>query len=139
MQKNDNSASFWFFLAVVGLAGWAVPGAGHWLIRERKRAVIILLVVLGLFVGGLYIGSLGVLETAQSAWYIFVGQILASPLVGALTQWAASRSFDVFGRPQEIGMIYTIVAGLLNLLSISNAVYLAYCGRGQLIGTEENG
>lgn len=138
MQQKRSIEPFWLFLAVVALASWAVPGGGHWLIRERKRAVIILLAVGGLFVGGLYIGSLGVLETAQSAWYIFAGQLLVCPAVGALTQWAAGQGFVVYGRPQEIGMIYTVVAGLLNLLSISNAVYLAYCGRGQLIGSQEN-
>jgi hypothetical protein len=39
---------------------------------------------------------------------------------------AWSRAYLVFGRPNEIGQIYTSIAGLLNLLCIVNAVYMAH-------------
>lgn len=137
MKPSRNSVDFLLFLAIVGLSAWAVPGAGHLLIRQPKRAVIIFIAVAGLFVTGLYIGSLGVLEPIQTAWYIFVGQMLTTPAVGMLTQMAQKGGYVVYGRPADIGLIYTIIAGLLNLLSISNAVYMAYTGRGRLIGEEE--
>jgi hypothetical protein len=91
----------------------------------------------GLFLTGLFIGSLGVLEPIQTAWYIFVGQMLTTPAVGVLTDIAQKSDYFVAGHPADIGLIYTIIAGLLNLLCISNAVYMAYCGRGQLIGEDE--
>jgi len=137
MKSSRNSVDFLLFLALVGLSAWAVPGAGHLLIRQPKRAVIIFIAVAGLFVTGLYIGSLGVLEPIQTAWYIFVGQMLTTPAVGMLTQMAQKGGYVVYGRPADIGLIYTIIAGLLNLLSISNAVYMAYTGRGRLIGEDE--
>lgn len=137
MKSARNSVDFVLFMVIVGLAAWAIPGAGHLLIRESKRAIIICLTVLGLFVAGLLIGSLGVLEPIQTAWYIFIGQMLTTPAVGILTDIAQKGSYDTYGRPADIGLIYTIIAGLLNLLSISNAVYMAYCGRGQLIGEDE--
>jgi hypothetical protein len=37
--------------------------------------------------------------------------------------------FTVYGRPNEIGQIYTSIAGLLNLLCIVNAVYWAHLRR----------
>jgi hypothetical protein len=138
MKTTRNGVDFLLFLVLVGVAAWAIPGAGHLLIRERKRAVIICATVLGLFATGLYIGSLGVLEPIQTAWYIFVGQLLTTPAVGVLTDLAQKGDYFVAGRPADIGLIYTIIAGLLNLLCISNAVYMAYCGRGQLIGEDEN-
>ena len=119
------------------LAAWAIPGAGHLLIREKKRAIIICITVLGLFLLGLYIGSIAVLEPLQTAWYIFAGQMLTTPAVGILTDIAQRGEYVVYGRPADIGMIYTIIAGLLNLLCISNAVYMAYCGHGQLIGEDQ--
>jgi hypothetical protein len=137
MKPVQNNANFPLFLLVVGLAAWVVPGAGHWMVREHKRAIIIFITVLGLFTLGLYIGSLGVLEPIQGAWYLFVGQVLTTPAIGALTNIAQKGDYFVAGRPADIGQIYTIIAGLLNLLCISNAVYMAYCGRGQFIGEDE--
>ena len=43
-------------LIIVGLAAWIIPGAGHFLIRERKRAVIIFVTITALFLTGIYIG-----------------------------------------------------------------------------------
>ncbi len=137
MKSAKNSVDFLLFMVMVGLAAWAIPGAGHLLVRERKRAIIICVTVVGLFTMGLYIGSLGVLEPIQTAWYIFVGQLLTTPAVGVLTDIAQKGGYVSYGRPADIGLIYTIIAGLLNLLCISNAVYMAYCGRGQLIGEDE--
>ena len=39
--------------------------------------------------------------------------------------------FPVYGRPIEMGQIYTSTAGLLNLLCIVNAVYMAYIRKTQ--------
>ncbi len=137
MKNMRNSTDFALLLLFVALAGWAVPGAGHLLIRETKRAIIICATVVGLFAIGLYIGSVAVLEPVHTAWYIFAGQMLTTPAVGVLTDIAQKGEYIAYGRPADIGLIYTIIAGLLNLLCVSNAVYMAYCGRGQLIGEEE--
>ena len=53
MKSLRNSVDHLLFMAMVGLAAWAVPGAGHLLIRENKRAVIICITVSGLFFTGL--------------------------------------------------------------------------------------
>ena len=69
-----------------------------------------------------------------------MGQMMASPFVGIIgniTQQAQQGTYDSFGKPFEIGQIYTTVAGMLNLLCIISAVYMSYSGRGEIIGTEE--
>ena len=43
-----------------------------------------------------------------------------------LTVVGAAGTYPVYGRPAEIGQIYTSIAGLLNLLCIVNAVYMAH-------------
>lgn len=124
------------WLVTVGLAAWAVPGAGHFLINERKRGILIFCCLTGLFVTGLYVGSVGVINRVAS-WPWFLAQILYSPAVGILDKIVQTSHLESFGRPCDVGQIYTGIAGLLNLLCILSAVYMAYCGRGELIGTEE--
>jgi len=116
------------FLLIVGLLGWFLPGAGHLLLKEEKRALIIFATITLTFCVGLYVGSIGVIDpVGAKPWY--VAQIMNSPLVAVLGHLTAGGGFPVYGRPNEIGQIYTGVAGLLNLLCIINAVYLAHLHR----------
>ena len=116
------------FLLVVGLVGWFVPGGGHLVINEKKHAIIIFVTIALTFAAGLYIGSIGVINpVGAKPWY--VAQIMNSPAVAALGRITASGDYPVYGRPSEIGQIYTSIAGLLNLLCIVNAVYWAHLRR----------
>ena len=119
---------------VVALATWIVPGSGYWLIGQRGRALtvgitIIVLFVLGMLIGGVRVVDVpnGVLTSpvnavSQKPW--FVGQILAGPItliassIGHDDAYFASHS-----RVNEIGTLYTAVAGMLNLLAIIDAAY----------------
>lgn len=116
------------FLLIVGLLGWLVPGAGHFLLKEKKRAIIIFATITLTFCAGLYVGSIGVIDpVAAKPWYL--AQIMNSPMVAVLGHLTAGGGFPVYGKPNEIGQIYTSVAGLLNLLCIVNAVYSAHLQR----------
>jgi len=113
------------FLLIVGLLGWLLPGAGHFLLKEQKRAIIIFTTITLTFCVGLYVGSVGVIDpVGAKSWY--AAQIMNSPMVAVLGHLTAGGGFPVYGRPNEIGQIYTSIAGLLNLLCIVNAVYLAH-------------
>jgi hypothetical protein len=95
------------------------------LIKEHKRAFIIFVAIILTFCIGLYIGSIGVINpVGAKPWYI--AQILNSPVVAAIGYQVKTGDYYVFGRPNEVGQIYTSIAGLLNLLCIVNAVYLAH-------------
>jgi len=116
----------WLF--VVGILAWCIPGAGHLVINERRRAVIIFTTLLLTFVLGLYIGSIGVINPfVAKSWY--VAQMMNSPLVALLGRVNQHGQYAVYGRPNEIGQIYTSITGLLNLLCIVNAVYMAHVKR----------
>jgi uncharacterized membrane protein YiaA len=116
------------FLLTVGLMGWFVPGAGHLMINEKKHAIIIFVTIALTFVIGLYIGSIGVVNpVGAKPWY--VAQIMNSPVVAAIGQMTRKGNYPVYGRPNEIGQIYTSIAGLLNLLCVVNAVYWAHLRR----------
>ncbi len=116
-----------FFLIIVGILAWIVPGAGHYMLKEKKRSIIIFTTIVLTFVIGLYVGSIGVINPVDAkAWYL--AQIMNSPMVAALGHLTSTdpEKYRVFGRPNEIGQYYTSIAGLLNLLCIINAVYLAH-------------
>jgi len=73
---------------------------------------------------GLWIGSIGVVDP-QTPWYW--AQLLNSPAVTFLSH-LNTEVYHVasFGRPKETGQIYTGIAGMLNLLCVVNAIYLAH-------------
>jgi len=121
------------FLLTVGLLAWFVPGAGHFLIKEKKHAIVIFVTIVLTFCAGLYVGSIGVINpVGAKPWY--VAQIMNSPIVAALGYVAKNGDYSVFGRPNEIGQIYTSITGLLNLLCIVNAVYLAHLRKTETAG-----
>jgi hypothetical protein len=121
------------FLLVVGLLAWLIPGAGHLLIKEKTRALIIFVAIVLTFAVGISVGSVAVINpVGAKPWY--AAQIMSSPIVAALGYLTTTRGYFVFGWPNEIGQIYTSTAGLLNLLCIVNAVYLAFLSRTRTTG-----
>ena len=125
MTKSRAKENHAVFLLTVGLLAWLIPGAGHLIIKEHKRALIIFITIILTFCIGLYVGSIGVINpVGAKPWY--VAQIMNSPVVAALGYKVKTGDYYVYGRPNEVGQIYTSIAGLLNLLCIVNAVYLAH-------------
>ena len=113
------------FLATVGVVGWLVPGGGYFMLNEQRRGLIIFATIFLTFFAGLYAGSIGVVDPVGSKlWYM--AQLMATPAVYFLGEHTQSGAYTVYGRPADIGQIYTSVAGLLNLLVIVNSVYSAH-------------
>ncbi len=121
------------FLLIVGLLGWLVPGGGHLMIGKKAHAAVIFVTIAVTLCIGLYIGSVGVINpVGAKPWY--VAQVMNTPAVAALGQMTRGGGYPVYGKPSEIGQIYTSIAGLLNLLCIVNAVYLAHLRRIENVG-----
>ena len=120
----------WPLMFLVGLAGWFLPGGGYLVLKETWRALIIFVAVTATFVAGLYIGSIGVVDPiGYKLWYMV--QMRSSPLVAVIGNHTQGGGYLVYGRPNEMGQIYTSTAGLLNLLCIVNSVYMAYIRKTQ--------
>ena len=133
-MSHEQGAQNLLYAAVVGLAAWFVPGSGHLILNQKARAAIIFVTITATFVLGLYIGSIGVIDPGSSyLWY--VGQTFAGPAVKILGNMnpliGGLPKYRSFGRPFEIGQIYTTIAGLMNLLCIVSAVYTAHTGKQQ--------
>jgi hypothetical protein len=54
------------FLVVIGALAWLVPGAGHFALDERKRGIIIFVVITLTFITGLYVGSDGIVDPVNA-------------------------------------------------------------------------
>jgi hypothetical protein len=91
-------------VASVGLLAWAVPGGGYWALGDRPRAMVVGLTILATFAVGLYVGSVGVVDSVD-ARYWYAAQVMTSPAVFLLGRYASSGDFTVYGRPYEIGQI----------------------------------
>jgi len=127
------------FAVFIGAISWVVPGLGQIVLGHRARGIVILVGICGLFMLGLWIGSIGVIDPVQAVlWY--GGQMLASPVVAFIADYTRPVNgiwpYSSNGRPYEIGQIYTAIAGALNLLCIVNAMYIAYTGKQQPDGGE---
>ena len=115
---------------------WICPGLGHIAMGDFRRGLILCVTICGLFISGLLIGGIGVLDyKLNRAW--FFGQMFNGPAVvlavvrdkTMLAQPRAQVGSDAylgipddpntyepsFGRPNEIGILFTALAGLLNL------------------------
>jgi len=117
-------------LLIVGLLSWLAPGAGYFVLEEKKRAIIIFVTIGLTLCMGLYAGSIGVIDLEGPApSYVKAAQVMNPPIVLVLSHRTAGGGYPVYGWPNEIGQIYTMVSGLLNLLCIVNALSLAHLGR----------
>jgi hypothetical protein len=112
-------------VVLVGLSAWAIPGGGYWALGDRRRALVVGISIGITFLLGLYIGSIGVIDVT-GARYWYAAQVMTSPAVFLIGRSVSSGAYTVYGRPYEIGQIYTSIAGLLNLLCIVNALYIAH-------------
>ena len=130
--------------AVVVAAAWVFPGLGYWLLGEKRRAIIVCACVLSLFLAGILIGGIRVVDAPDGIsvdalmdkpW--FIGQIMAGPIsiISALGAQTVSPDRVSYARSNEIGTLYTALAGMLNLLVIVDAGHPEDAEDEELAGT----
>ena len=121
----------WEFPLVAVLA-WLVPGAGHFYLGLRKRALLLFIAIELTFFIGLYIGTLRVVDPAQSMLW-FVAQIFAglNTIVAHLWSTTLPRPYPgssivlIYNWSYYMAVLYTGIAGLLNLLAVFDTVIRA--------------
>ena len=132
------------FQPIAGALAIAVPGAGHLWLGSPRRALMIFLGVAGLFLGGLLIGGVDVVDREEDFWW-FVGQAGVGPGAFAVNAWHQSLKADdppsgasaewfesnapartrSLGHPNEIGALWATIAGMLNVIAIIDAAWHA--------------
>lgn len=123
-------------MIVAALATWLLPGAGHILIGDRTRGIAFLVVITLTFWTGVAIG--GVKNTVspvdRTLW--FAGQICAGghslatlAISSTMPTSKESGKFPAdligYGRTEEVSIVYTAIAGMLNILIILDVLVRA--------------
>lgn len=132
-QANEPARSRW--QAGAALAAWVLPGLGHLVLGERRRGVILMVTIGSLYLAGLLVGGLDVIDSREDTLW-FAAQTIAGPTTVVLDTIhqrylkpnAAPESDQLpyvrsLGRVNEMGTLFCAMAGLLNLLVILDVLY----------------
>ncbi|MGA7156783.1 MAG: DUF6677 family protein [Acidobacteriaceae bacterium] len=114
------------FPIVVLLAGWLVPGAGHFLVGKWVRALLIFAAILTMYTVGLALaGQIYLPNTGDILDMLgFVGQ-LGTGLLYVLARifgWGAASYINTLA---DYGTKFLVVGGLLNVIAAIDAHSLA--------------
>lgn len=138
---NTNKARFQILAPILG---WLIPGFGHWSLGYRRRGRLIALGVLGIYLLGLLIGGVGVINRQTGFWW-YCGQVFVGPATPIVDYWVAKHpepadpaddpgyvyAVPSFAKVNEVGTLYTTLAGLLNLIAILDVIFKARGSRNQ--------
>jgi hypothetical protein len=119
-RQDQREQRSWVF--AIALA-WIFPGLGHWYLGRRHKAVIFAVCIVGLFVTGLIFTHGRAVNYNDTL--LFVGQSLSGFI--AFIAGYAGQQMALSGPPAvlpvraEMGSLYTLIAGLLNLLVVVDA------------------
>ena len=125
MSNSGNPRKSWFLAVVLA---WAIPGLGHWYLGRRGKAVAFFVLVAGLLVAGWVLGQCKVVDFDDT--WMFAGQApaglvtVAAELIGDTVR-ASGGPADPVPQSYRSGGVYTLVAGLLNLLVMLDAYIVA--------------
>ena len=111
---------------LTGLLALCIPGAGHVMVGQPRKAAIFFIVLVGMFVIGLQFGG----ELFRFQFSDILGLLAALAQCAVLVlrfgaTLAGGGRGEVTATTYEYGNTFLIVAGLLNLLVAMNAVDLA--------------
>jgi TM2 domain-containing membrane protein YozV len=122
-DKNVATGSGFVYLPLI--AGWLVPGAGHFLLRKWGRGALLAASILGMFTlgivmqGKLYSGAHDILEALGLA-----GD-LGNGLLYILSRTLGLGADQVQVTTADYGTRFIVVAGLLNVIAAVDAHNLA--------------
>ncbi len=112
------------------LVGWLIPGGGHFLLKRRGRAALLLVSISLMFVIGLLMrGAMFHPEktdllTTVISYGGFVSNLAAGALY-LLTTMLGYSQLDVAGHVHDYGTKFLVAAGLLNILAMVDAYEIA--------------
>jgi hypothetical protein len=116
---GSNSPQGFVYLPLI--AGWLVPGAGHFLLRKWGRGALLAASIIGMFVLGLamkgriYNGAQDILDMLGMAGDLGNGLLF---FAGRIFGWGADQ---VQVTTADYGTKFIVVAGLLNVIAAVDA------------------
>jgi hypothetical protein len=127
-----------------GALGWILPGLGHFRIGEARRGRLVMLGVLGLFLTGVLVGGVDCVDRREDGlWFLAQGGVgPIAFLTDALNVWLLKsgrvgtmlpmtlpngamtqvNSFRGVGVVNDMGTLFTSMAGLMNVAALLDAM-----------------
>jgi TM2 domain-containing membrane protein YozV len=118
-DKKTPAADGFIYLPLI--AGWLVPGAGHFLLRKWGRGALLAVSILAMFFigiamqGELYAGAHDILHMLGLAGDLGSGLLY---VVSRAAGWGADQVTQTTG---DYGTRFIVVAGLLNIIAAVDA------------------
>jgi hypothetical protein len=118
-NKKNQAESGFVYLPLI--AGWLVPGAGHFLLRKWGRGALLSLSILAMFSigiamqGKIYAGAHDILDILGMAGDLGNGLLY---FVSRAAGWGADQVTITTG---DYGTRFIVVAGLLNVIAAVDA------------------
>jgi hypothetical protein len=119
LDKKSKPEGASVFLPLI--AGWLIPGAGHFLLRKWGRGALLSVSILGMFAigiamqGKLYTGAHDILDMLGLAGDLGNGLLY---IVARSASWGADQITVTTG---DYGTRFIVVAGLLNIIAAVDA------------------
>lgn len=103
------------------IAGWLIPGAGHFLLRKWIRGALLFVCIVSMFILGL--AMQGKLYTSAQD---ILGMLGMAGDLGSGLLYFISRSMGLGAQPvqttvADYGRVFIVVAGLLNIIAAVDA------------------
>ncbi len=127
------------FTPLDAVLAWIWPGLGHISRGERRRGLLVMSGVLFLFLSGVLIGGIDSIDRREDALW-FMAQALCGPIAfvvdfireQVIGHHSAAMSAPIepwmlhkgLGRVNEMGTLYSALAGLMNLVAILDVLYV---------------
>lgn len=113
--------------AVAVLLAYLVPGAGHFFLGHRRRAIAFFLIIAVLFAMGLWLDAM--LYTFANSRRELIGILATMGSMGSGLFYLFGRMFgplgDIKSLTFEYGRMFTLTAGLMNLLLVLDCYDIA--------------
>lgn len=122
VKRNGSAAN----PAVVLIAGWAIPGLGHLLLKKYWRALFLFVSITVLFVVGLAVsGKIYLVSTDDILDKLGFVANIGNPVAYLIALMAGWGQQPVVTAVAEYGTKFIVAAGLLNVIAAVDAHSLA--------------
>ena len=111
--------------APILILGWLIPGAGHFLLGRRPQALVFFVTITATYLLGMFLTDFTNVSPDRHpfyyAAYVFNGAqtILATVLTQDLVLTRVPTHFGI--STMDVGIVYTAVASLLNIIVVMDA------------------
>ncbi|MEW6745018.1 MAG: DUF6677 family protein [Planctomycetota bacterium] len=97
------------------LLTWVFPGAGHWLLGRRRKGIYFFVLITALYVAGMILADF-LNVSPQRYWFHYLAEVLYGAATLVATIATHSLRVESFNPYADVGVLYTSVAGLLNVI-----------------------